>query len=128
VGVDVEKLDATPDMLDVARQFFSTAEAAALGALAIEEQAERFFAIWTLKESYVKARGLGIAAVPLQAFTFDLGRDGSIGLSFEPGLDDDAGAWRFATIRVSADHLLAVAARLGEAGAPRVRVATWVPR
>lgn len=127
VGVDVEKLNATSDMLEVARQFFSPREAEALRALPPDAQAERFFAIWTLKESYVKARGLGIAAVPLQAFAFDLGRDGSIGLSFEPGLAEDAAAWRFASIRVSADHLLAVGARLEGAAPLRVRIATWAP-
>lgn len=126
VGVDVERLEHTADMLEVAAQFFSTREADALRALAPEQQGERFFSIWTLKEAYVKARGLGIAAVPLRDFTFDLSAS-AIGLSFEPGLDDDASAWRFASIRVSADHVVAVAARLGPSAPLRVHVATWVP-
>jgi 4'-phosphopantetheinyl transferase len=126
VGVDVERLEPAPDMLDVAAQFFSAREAEALRALGPEEQAERFFSLWTLKEAYVKARGLGIAAVPLQDFTFGLGA-GAIDLSFEPGLRDDAAAWRFASIKVSADHLLAVGARIGGATPLRVRVATWIP-
>jgi 4'-phosphopantetheinyl transferase len=127
VGVDVEVVEPTADMLDVAAQFFSTSEAQALRALPPQEQPERFLTLWTLKESYVKARGLGIAAVSLQDVAFDIRTDGSIGLALAPSLGDEAAGWHFASIRVSAHHLLAVAARLAGAATLRLRVATWVP-
>jgi 4'-phosphopantetheinyl transferase len=127
IGVDVETVDPTADMLDVAAQFFSASEAQALRALSPEEQPERFFTLWTLKESYVKARGVGIAAIPLQEFTFDLAADNSIRLSLAPSLGDEAAGWQFASIRVSADHLLAVAARLPGGKPLRLRMATWTP-
>ncbi|HYY84755.1 MAG TPA: 4'-phosphopantetheinyl transferase superfamily protein, partial [Beijerinckiaceae bacterium] len=119
--------EATADMLDVAAQFFSASEAEALRALPPERQPERFFSIWTLKEAYVKARGLGIAAVPLQDFSFALAADGCIGLSLAPSLGDEPAGWRFASVKVSADHLLAVAVRLPAAARLRLRVGVWAP-
>jgi 4'-phosphopantetheinyl transferase len=127
IGVDVEVVEPMADMLDVAAQFFSGAEVEALRALPAQDRAERFFMLWTLKESYVKARGLGIAAMPLPDVAFDLGTDDSIGLALAPRLGDEASAWQFACVRVSADHLLAVAARLAGAAPLRLRMATWVP-
>ena len=127
IGVDVETIEPTADMLDVAAQFFSTGEVEALSVLAREEQPGRFFTLWTLKEAYVKARGLGIAAVSLPDVAFALGADGCIGLSLAPSLGDEPAGWRFASLKVSADHLLAVAVRLPAAARLRLRVGVWAP-
>jgi 4'-phosphopantetheinyl transferase len=61
VGVDVEAI--RPDFAtgEVARRFFAPAEVAALEALPPAERVEAFFACWTRKEAYIKARGTGIA-------------------------------------------------------------------
>ena len=126
IGVDVEVIEATADTLAVAAQFFSASEAEALRALPPDEQPARFFSTWTLKEAYVKARGLGIAAVPLQDLSFALAPDGSIGLSIAPSLADDPAAWQFASIQVSADHRLAVAVRV-PAAQLRLRIGVWAP-
>ena len=56
VGVDAERVrPRTP--LDIADRFFAPREAAALSALPTDEQLARFYDYWTLKESYIKARG-----------------------------------------------------------------------
>lgn len=128
IGVDVETIEPTADMLDVAAQFFSTGEVEALSVIAPEEQPGRFFTLWTLKEAYVKARGLGIAAVSLSDVAFALGADGSIGLSLGPSLGDEPADWRFASLKVSADHLLAVAVRLPAAARLRLGVGVWAPQ
>lgn len=127
IGVDIETIEPTADMLDVAAQFFSTGEVEALSGLAPEEQPGRFFTLWTLKEAYVKARGLGIAAVSLPDIAFALAADGCIGLSVAPSLGDEPAGWRFASLKVSADHLLAVAVRLPAAARLRLRVGVWAP-
>src|SRR5690606_16111721 len=59
VGVDVENIRRRAPV-DVADTFFAPGEVAALRALPLEQQPERFFEYWTLKESYIKARGLGL--------------------------------------------------------------------
>ena len=56
VGIDVEAINLRRHAPRVARRFFSSAEADWL-----ETQPEdRFFALWVLKEAYVKALGCGI--------------------------------------------------------------------
>ena len=69
LGVDIEEVRDVPDMLDVARNTFSTNEVASLEALPADQLAEGFFACWTSKEAYVKATALGLS---LDIKTFDV--------------------------------------------------------
>ena len=65
VGCDVERV--RPVDLSLSRRFHPD-EAAALLALPTEEaRLELFFRLWTLKESFMKVTGLGMA-LPLKAF------------------------------------------------------------
>src|SRR5690606_33310169 len=77
VGVDVEWLDRRGGDIDVADRFFSRYEVQALYAQPPERRRDRFFRYWTLKESYIKARGMGLA-LPLDRFSFELDRGGAI--------------------------------------------------
>jgi 4'-phosphopantetheinyl transferase len=61
VGIDVEAVRADRAGDDIARRFFAPAEVAALAALSPALRVEAFFACWTRKEAYVKARGAGLA-------------------------------------------------------------------
>jgi 4'-phosphopantetheinyl transferase len=60
LGVDLEYTDAHPEE-GIAERFFSPREAAALRGLPPPERREAFFACWTRKEAYLKARGDGLA-------------------------------------------------------------------
>jgi len=118
LGVDVEHMYPRSFDLDVAGHFFAPAEVEALTALPAEAQRDRFFAYWTLKESYIKARGMGLA-LPLDQFAFDLGHGldvdldhgDEITLTVDPRLADDGRAWWFHQRRVTPEHRLAVALR-----------------
>jgi 4'-phosphopantetheinyl transferase len=57
VGVDIERVRAKGSGMDVAKRFFSRAEVATLRALPRGLRTEAFFACWTRKEAYIKARG-----------------------------------------------------------------------
>ncbi len=61
IGVDLERI--RPDLADekIAERFFSPREVAVLRALPTNMQPEAFFACWTRKEAYLKARGEGLA-------------------------------------------------------------------
>ena len=61
VGVDVEAIRPEFATASIASRFFAPAERAAFEALPRNEQTEAFFACWSRKEAYMKARGTGIA-------------------------------------------------------------------
>ena len=60
IGVDIERLRPLSDMNALAERVFSAAERAALAAVAADGRVDAFFAGWTRKEAYIKARGEGI--------------------------------------------------------------------
>lgn len=107
VGVDVETLSRVHRWLDLAERFFAARETEALRQAPAAEQPDRFLEYWTLKESYIKARGLGLA-IPLGHFSFEL-RSPAAGIEMraEPALGDDATRWQFSLERFGDDHMLA---------------------
>jgi 4'-phosphopantetheinyl transferase len=60
IGVDVEYIRAQPDYAEIARHFFSAAEADRLNRLPSHLHAQAFLRCWTKKEAYVKACGEGL--------------------------------------------------------------------
>ena len=62
VGVDLERWQHEMDHLALATRFFSPAERSSLQALASrgDDLVYGFFAAWTRKEAYLKARGEGV--------------------------------------------------------------------
>jgi 4'-phosphopantetheinyl transferase len=111
VGVDVECIRRHAP-LDVAQRFFSRAESAELTGLPPERQVARFWDLWTLKESYIKARGMGLS-LPLDAFTFSF--DGArLALAVDARIEESGRDWHFWQFALPGDHLLALCAqRLG---------------
>lgn len=92
IGVDVEAIAEADDLVALARRSFSRVEADRVAALDGAARVDAFFAYWTLKEAYVKARGVGLSA-DTAAFSFDLAAP--IAIRFHPGFDDEAARWRF---------------------------------
>jgi 4'-phosphopantetheinyl transferase len=122
VGVDVEDTARSVDTLGTAAHVFAPAELAALRAQPGPAHRARFFHYWTLKEAYIKARGMGLA-IPLERFAFELGAEGEAPrIAIDPSLGDDAGSWQFERLRPSARHQLAVALRRGDDPALRLVV------
>ena len=107
IGVDVEHTDRGGRLLDVAERYFSADEAAELRGHPADRQPRRFLEYWTLKEAYIKARGLGLA-LPLGQFTFGITAEG-ISIRFAPELGDDPGRWRFTLQPHGSRHLVATA-------------------
>jgi 4'-phosphopantetheinyl transferase len=62
VGVDIERIDASVDIFGVARSVFSNSEIARLRATPGQRQGDVFFSMWTRKEAYLKATGLGFSS------------------------------------------------------------------
>jgi len=112
IGVDVERLGRRA-RLAIADRFFAPSEVDALRTLPETEQPRRFLEYWTLKESYIKARGAGMS-LPLDQFAFDVGPPGRPAIRFAEGFDDDPQAWQFDRLFVGSEHLVAVATRRGD--------------
>ncbi len=110
IGVDVEDTERKSETVGVADRFFSPREVAALHALPEAAQRGRFFDYWTLKEAYIKARGMGLA-IPLDQFSFLLDGAPPIRIAFDPRLGDDAATWQFERFTLTARHRTAVAIR-----------------
>ncbi len=82
VGCDVE--EAGKYRPEIAARFFAPVEYQALLAQPEEERDGCFTRLWTLKESFLKATGLGLS-VPLDAFAIRLGREISLVQNLEEG-------------------------------------------
>ncbi len=124
VGVDVEHVGRHL-MHDVAGRHFAPAEVSDLRQLPEEEQRTVFFDYWTLKESYIKARGFGLA-LPLGDFAFKLNPPSPPTIRFEPALEDDPSTWQFQQGWPTPTHRLALAVRREGNDLP-VRIREVVP-
>ena len=107
VGVDVEDVDRRV-LEDVPERHFAPSEVRDLRALPEAEQPVVFFDYWTLKEAYIKARGMGLA-LPLDQFAFSLHGDAAPTIHFVPGFDDDPAHWQFFQAWPTPHHRLALA-------------------
>jgi 4'-phosphopantetheinyl transferase len=127
IGVDVENVRRGQPLLDVARCFFADDEVNALEPLADLERQQRFFDLWTLKEAYIKARGLGLS-LDLNKFSFRFPPTAGIDISFHPSLRDRSSNWYFRQFRPSPEHLVAICSGRGEAIKPiKIVVRNAVP-
>ena len=68
LGVDVERVRADVEAIDIADRFFSTGEAEWLRSQPASERAAAFLTCWTAKEAFIKACGTGLS-MPLAGFT-----------------------------------------------------------
>lgn len=94
VGVDVESRERAVEILKLAPRVFSPLELAQLNNLDDTEKQDRALSLWTLKESYIKARGMGLA-LPLDKFSFLFGGAAGVRLEIDPSLEDTPARWRF---------------------------------
>lgn len=105
VGVDVEYGARRVEFLELAERYFAAAEVAHLRGLSGPRQQAAFFAIWTLKEAFVKAIGQGLS-FPLDTFAFDLDGDRLMCFNAPPSLPE---SWRFFQFEPTPYHCGALA-------------------
>jgi 4'-phosphopantetheinyl transferase len=67
VGVDVERVRPIPGAAELARQFFTRSEHEYVASVPEAARSEAFLGLWTRKESYVKALGVGMS-MPFDRF------------------------------------------------------------
>ena len=110
IGFDLEHTCRPFDPLPLAERYFAPLEVAVLCRMTAQQQRQRFFEYWTLKEAYAKARGLGLR-LPLDQCTFELPPAAPPRVTFDVRLDDDPHVWRFGLGHPTHQHCLALALR-----------------
>lgn len=108
VGVDVEHKAKDRASLNIAEHYFAKAEIAGLKQIPEHQKPQRFFEYWTLKEAYIKARGMGLS-LPLDQFSFIMPEQQRVQIAFEPGMQDNPDHWQFWRLYPSPQHIAAVA-------------------
>lgn len=126
LGVDVEDTWRRSHTDQIAEHFFAPTEVAALRALAPEQQHGRFFTLWTLKEAYIKARGMGLA-ISLHRFAYALDPGPEVRLRVDPEIGDVADGWQFHVEAPNERHRLALAVRFPDARPAAFTVRRVVP-
>lgn len=107
VGIDVEWLRKSRK-LEVAEDFFSPGEVSQLFQAPKAKQQSLFYHFWTLKESYIKAVGKGLA-IPLDSFGFHI-TDQGITFSDFSGKENSSD-WSFQIINQGFDHQITLAVK-----------------
>ncbi len=109
LGIDVENVRLNRATTEVVNRFFAPFEIQQFFELPESERLEFFFQIWTLKESYIKARGIGLAlALEKIGFYFKHGK--FVKLALDPEIQDSSEGWIFQQFRPTSDHIIALCA------------------
>lgn len=114
VGIDVERHKHLPELISLCHSIFSQTETAEILSLAgshLREQ--RFFTYWTLKEAYIKARGMGLS-IPLQSFEFRQNQKENWYLKETGPARHSYTDWRFLSKEIISGYSLAVAVQCGK--------------
>jgi 4'-phosphopantetheinyl transferase len=115
IGIDAEQIPASIPY-EILGMVFTAGERRLLESVDEQDRTTRFAELWTLKEAYAKARGLGLS-LPLDRYGFALDPPRLVS-----GPDDDA-RWQLESMKPLADHRAALCVR-GD-GQPPVVSTRW---
>jgi len=124
IGCDLEDCRRAVD-INIVDRFFSKPEADYLGRYPEPEKSLLFFEFWTLKESYIKARGMGLS-IDLGKFSFDL-TGPEVKVDFHESLDDDGEQWRFFRFKPMDHYTAAVSVQSIPAVPVRLNIHKCIP-
>jgi 4'-phosphopantetheinyl transferase len=108
VGVDIERMREDLPIEEIARHSFSPAEREALLDLPMAQRRPAFFACWTRKEAYLKARGEGLS-LPLDAFDVSIDVRGAAQLLDVRGAPGERHRWTLRAITLDGPYQATVA-------------------
>lgn len=108
IGLDIENCQRQID-LNIADRFFSASEANYLNQCSQKEKQNVFYDFWTLKESYIKARGEGLS-IGLDKFSFKLDKN-NISINCHESLNDINDQWQFFQFSLCENFKAAISVR-----------------
>ena len=109
VGVDTEQIGRKVNTEELAQSFFAPREVAHLRALSADDKLVHFFVQWTVKESFLKAVGMGLH-LPIDTLTV-VPRQSILETGFLRAFPECMSGWAFWAVSGLREHYLAVAAR-----------------
>ncbi|WP_316744922.1 4'-phosphopantetheinyl transferase superfamily protein [Streptomyces sp. MK7] len=127
IGVDIERLDRDAGALETIARAYSPGEQSWVGQARVASAAwkRRVLRLWTLKEAYSKARGLGLG-LDFDSFAFTLADEQGV-LGFQAPADDTAGAWIFIELEPLPGVLVAVAVQADRGPLPELQLYQGFP-
>ena len=108
LGIDIEQIRPVRRMLRLAEKKFARDETALLRGAPEGDRQKLFFRLWTYKEAFTKALGVGLT-IPLGSFSVDPAPGAKGGLPRGADLGEDPAAWRVAGVRCAPGALAAFA-------------------
>jgi phosphopantetheine--protein transferase-like protein len=108
LGVDLEHFRPALEHERIAERFFSPREVATLRTLPVESRQEAFFACWTRKEAYLKAKGEGLMR-GLEQFTVSLVPGEPAALLSTEGDPQEAVRWSLRELSPRSEYVAALA-------------------
>ena len=125
VGIDVECIDR--EVSEKLAEYCLSAPELARYLLADEqERRDLFFRYWTLKESYAKARGLGLS-LPFARVSFSLADAVAPEIALEKDAVEEPRAWQFYQCLITPRHYLAIAVHRDATARSRFGIRHWAP-
>ena len=107
IGIDIEAIQQNIDCMDICQRWFSVQESDALRDLPEEKRVGAFFRVWTRKEAYIKARGIGFS-YPLNRFSVSLDETAPALLEHQD-CAQELKSWQIYNIELSSAYSAAVA-------------------
>lgn len=108
LGIDIEETREVRHMLALADKNFAADESARLRSAPIPERRVLFFRLWTRKEAFLKALGVGLTH-PLRLFSVDPSPRATQGLLAVKHLGENPAAWHLGGVPCSAGAEAALA-------------------
>jgi 4'-phosphopantetheinyl transferase len=121
IGVDIENVERDCDFEKLATKVFSDSEMQFFFSQPSHLRRHLFYEIWTLKEAYLKALGLGLTLHPRE-ISFDFSDRAKITLQYTPVNKVSSENYYFYLLAPSRVHPLGIAVRCGLEERPRLRL------
>jgi len=110
LGVDIEYGLKPRRVEEIANRYFSNSEIEGFSGLEKSQMQKRFYDLWSLKEAYIKACGMGLA-IPLNHFSFSFQSERKVEIKFHKQRPDDSALWQFWKIESEPGYHLSLAVK-----------------
>jgi 4'-phosphopantetheinyl transferase len=113
VGVDLEPQERAGKIVEIAPRVLSPSELIQFELLTAQEKLNRALSLWTLKEAFTKACGMGLS-LPLTRLSFLFEGD-EARLEVDPDLGINSGRWQFSLFEHLGHRIAVVTERMADA-------------